>query len=187
MGKLDGKVAAVTGGGRGIGRGVARTLAAQGAAVVVNDFGVSLDGQKETVSPAERWSRRSWRPAAKPSPTTWIRDRGRRRGPLKTAIDRSSATRHPGQHRRHPARPDDLQHVRAGVGRRHPGPPQGPLQHDSPASAHGASSAGRTAGHQLHLDSGAAAARASPTTPRPRRASSASPTVRDCAAATASP
>src|ERR1700726_4075017 len=53
MGKLDGKVAAVTGGGRGIGRGVARTLAAQGAAVVVNDLGVSLAGQKETVSPAD--------------------------------------------------------------------------------------------------------------------------------------
>ncbi len=53
MGKLDGKVAAITGGGRGIGRGVARTLAAQGAAVVVNDLGVSLAGQKETVSPAD--------------------------------------------------------------------------------------------------------------------------------------
>ncbi len=53
MGKLDGKVAAVTGGGRGIGRGVARTLAAQGAAVAVNDLGVSLAGQKETVSPAD--------------------------------------------------------------------------------------------------------------------------------------
>src|SRR6202166_1696113 len=53
MGKLEGKVAAVTGGGRGIGRGVARTLAAQGAAVVVNDLGVSLAGQKETVSPAD--------------------------------------------------------------------------------------------------------------------------------------
>jgi NAD(P)-dependent dehydrogenase (short-subunit alcohol dehydrogenase family) len=53
MGKLDGKVAAVTGGGRGIGRGVARALAAQGAALVVNDLGVSLAGQKETVSPAD--------------------------------------------------------------------------------------------------------------------------------------
>jgi NAD(P)-dependent dehydrogenase (short-subunit alcohol dehydrogenase family) len=53
MGKLEGKVAAVTGGGRGIGRGVARSLAAQGAAVVVNDLGVTLAGQKESVSPAD--------------------------------------------------------------------------------------------------------------------------------------
>ena len=43
MGKLDGKVAAVTGSGRGIGRGVAKALAAQGAAVVVNDLGVTVD------------------------------------------------------------------------------------------------------------------------------------------------
>ncbi len=53
MGKLDGKVAAVTGGGRGIGRGVSRLLAAQGAAVVVNDLGVTVAGQKETQSPAD--------------------------------------------------------------------------------------------------------------------------------------
>src|SRR5271166_478401 len=53
MGMLDGKVAAVTGGGRGIGRGVSKLLAAQGAAVVVNDLGVSVAGQKETSSPAD--------------------------------------------------------------------------------------------------------------------------------------
>src|SRR6266849_5522488 len=53
MGHLDGKVAAVTGGGRGIGREVSKALAKQGAAVVVNDLGVSLAGEKETVSPAD--------------------------------------------------------------------------------------------------------------------------------------
>jgi NAD(P)-dependent dehydrogenase (short-subunit alcohol dehydrogenase family) len=35
MGKLDGKVAIVTGGGSGIGKGIARALAAQGAKIVV--------------------------------------------------------------------------------------------------------------------------------------------------------
>jgi len=53
MGKLDGKVAAVTGSGRGIGRGVVKALAANGAAVVVNDVGVTLSGEKEATSPAD--------------------------------------------------------------------------------------------------------------------------------------
>jgi len=52
-GHLDGKVAAVTGGGRGIGREVSRALARQGAAVVVNDLGVTVAGQQETSSPAD--------------------------------------------------------------------------------------------------------------------------------------
>ena len=44
MGYIDGKTVAVTGAGRGIGRAVAMTCAANGANVVVNDFGVSIDG-----------------------------------------------------------------------------------------------------------------------------------------------
>ncbi len=51
-GMLDGKVAVVTGAGRGIGRGVALGLAAAGAKVVVNDFGVDLNGQAPTSGPA---------------------------------------------------------------------------------------------------------------------------------------
>lgn len=44
MGHLDGKTVAVTGAGRGIGRAVATAAAAEGANVVVNDYGVSIDG-----------------------------------------------------------------------------------------------------------------------------------------------
>jgi len=52
--KLEGKTAIITGAGRGIGREVALLYAKEGARVIVNDLGVSVDGEGKDNSPAQQ-------------------------------------------------------------------------------------------------------------------------------------
>jgi NAD(P)-dependent dehydrogenase (short-subunit alcohol dehydrogenase family) len=54
VGALEGRVAIITGAGRGLGREHALLFAAEGAKVVVNDLGSSIDGAGKDVTPAQQ-------------------------------------------------------------------------------------------------------------------------------------
>jgi NAD(P)-dependent dehydrogenase (short-subunit alcohol dehydrogenase family) len=53
MGVIDGRVAIVTGGARGIGASISRLFAAEGASVVINDLGGAPDGSGSDGGPAK--------------------------------------------------------------------------------------------------------------------------------------
>ncbi|MEY2444800.1 MAG: hypothetical protein QOE00_1380, partial [Ilumatobacteraceae bacterium] len=54
MGSLDGRVAIITGAGRGIGREHALLFAREGARIVVNDLGGANDGTGTDLTPAQQ-------------------------------------------------------------------------------------------------------------------------------------
>src|SRR5881275_755475 len=54
MGALDGRVAIITGSGRGIGREHALLFASEGAKVVVNDLGGAIDGSGDDRGVAQK-------------------------------------------------------------------------------------------------------------------------------------
>ena len=54
MGVIDGRVAIVTGGARGIGASISRLFASQGASLVINDLGGSPDGTGSDEGPAKQ-------------------------------------------------------------------------------------------------------------------------------------
>ncbi|MGH8998499.1 MAG: SDR family oxidoreductase [Acidimicrobiia bacterium] len=53
MGGLSGRVAVITGAGRGLGREYALVFAAEGASIVVNDLGTGTDGHGASTGPAQ--------------------------------------------------------------------------------------------------------------------------------------
>src|SRR5436309_13146934 len=54
MGALDGRIAIITGAGRGIGREHALLFASEGAQVVINDLGAAADGTGDDRTPAQQ-------------------------------------------------------------------------------------------------------------------------------------
>lgn len=54
MGVIDGRVAVITGGARGIGASISRLFAQEGASLVINDLGGAADGSGGDEGPAKQ-------------------------------------------------------------------------------------------------------------------------------------
>ena len=125
---LDGKVVVITGAGRGIGREEALLMAKLGAKVVVNDLGGSFDGSGANVGPAQEVVDEIKKTGGEAVAN------GDSVSDFKGAAHHRMRDRHlrqaerGGEQRRHPARPDDLQHVRGGLGLRRRGALEGHVQ-----------------------------------------------------------
>ena len=132
MSELEGRVAIITGAGRGIGREHALLFASEGAKVVVNDLGGETDGTGADASPAQQvvdeiTAAGGTAVANHDDVSDW---EGR------AAPDRSSGLHvrrpsYPGQQRRDLARPHAHQHVPRGMGRHYEGASAGSLLHDA--------------------------------------------------------
>ena len=126
MGALDSKVIAITGAGRGIGRAVALACAAEGAAVIVNDYGVSIDGNEPSSEVADgvvaEITAAGGRAAANAQSVTTMEGGA---SIVNDAVDQLRPHRRRRVRRRHPARADALQHVRSRVGPGDRDAPQG--------------------------------------------------------------
>ena len=132
-GLTEGRVAIVTGAGRGIGRGHALELARQGAKVVVNDLGTEVDGRGSSEGPAgavvdEIRAAGGEAVANGDDVSDWD-------GAGRLVADGRSILRFPRRRREqcgHFARPDVGEHVDRGVGCGHQGASPGHLRHHAP-------------------------------------------------------
>ena len=151
---LEGKVAIVTGSGRGIGRGIALLMAQHGAKVVANDLGVAVDGSAPSRGPADETVEAIREAGGRGG--RQLRQRGDHGGGGEHHPDRPEQLReagHPGQPGGHPPGPDGLQHDGGGVGPGHPGPPERPLLPDQ-ARQHPLPPAALRPDHHLQLHLG---------------------------------
>jgi NAD(P)-dependent dehydrogenase (short-subunit alcohol dehydrogenase family) len=132
MTSLDGRVAIITGAGRGIGREHALLFAEEGAKVVVNDLGGANDGEGSDQTPAEEVAAEiRARGGEAIANADNVADWEGAQHLVNSAIEGVRGPRHRRQQRRHPARPCHRQHDRGRVGRGHRRPPQGPLRTDA--------------------------------------------------------